>query len=297
MEGFLDLSVNLPLLREDIRIAEEAETRRTTPQPWLRLDVPAEFYNFDNLPMDIAVVQESTRGYFFQCHCLVGHKCRIQQRCSCGAISKDCLAAIPVLSTFFRPQAAGEPYPLVDRDGPDQWLQDIISYGIRDCTYPLTSDPLWIKFGYITKATRDSLFRRNHIFQWPSGYTTPRPINLFAYRQIELHHRLGVDTSNPDYTAHRTVNGIDTSIRRDWLQPRFSYLYGNIENMSLEDPLAHPLLRHGDILPPRALQSQYDTFNDRYQYGFSGLALHSVRTEHLLYLPDHLLVHTNPEDT
>ena len=275
-------AVNLHTLRAEICLAEAAEQRRTTPQPWLRLDVPSEFYNFDNLPLEFAIEHESTRGYIFQCHCLVGHTCRINQRCECGALSGDCLAAIPVLSTFFRPQAAGEPYPLVNRDGPIQWLEDIISFGIRDFTYPLTSDPLWIKHGYITKATRETIFSRNNIFRWPSGYTTPRPINLFTYRQIELHHQLGVDTSNQDYLAYRPVNGIDTSVRRDWIQPRYSFLYGNIENMSLDDPLAHPLLRHEDILPPRALRSQLDTFNDRHQYGFTGLALHSVRVDHLL---------------
>ena len=154
------------------------------------------------------------------------------------------------LSTFFRPQAAGEPFPILNRDGPNQWLDDVIAFGIRDFTYPLITDPRWITYGYVTKATRESMFERHSLQRWPSGYTTPRPINLFTYRQIELLH----------------VNGIDTTERRDWNQHRLSFLYGNVENMSVEDPATHPLHGHVDILPPRAMQSQSDTFIDRYHY-------------------------------
>ena len=80
MEGGIEIQINLHLLREDIRIAEEAELKRTTPQPWLRLDVPSEFSNFGYLPIETAIELESTRGSFFQCQCIVGHTCRVNHR-------------------------------------------------------------------------------------------------------------------------------------------------------------------------------------------------------------------------
>ena len=141
----------------------------------------------------------------------------------------------PTLTTFFRPQAAGEPFPLINTDGPIQWIEDVIAYGIRDFTYPLVTDPTVIHYGYVTKATRESLFQRLSIPRWPSGYATAHPVNPFTYRQLELMYQNGTEFERRDSCSGHHNH---------------SFLYGNVEEMDLDDPAAHPLLRHVDILDP-----------------------------------------------
>ena len=208
------------------------EDRDNLRQPWIALDSASETFNYQYAGLYDSVSFGLTRGYAFQVPMMLANHSNCG--CSRGASSE--------IVTWFRPQAAGEPFPLLSQDGPNEWLQTILATGVLNSNEKgiIVAPPSCIDFGYITKITRQSVFDRLGLTQWPSGYVSGNHnryvrhqwyyTDIHIYVQLELAFDRYIRYDLTDFIA-----GEDPRYQRDWQQPRIPSLYGNPENMAPAD--------------------------------------------------------------